>query len=169
MFGLNPIVLYLILALAASNVVTGIGWKLAASRADKAKQQLVLCEDRFQAFRDETEALGKKHAAGIVKLIEVSDAVNTETKAHYEQNLARSLADLDRLRKQYASVHPGSGPNPPVSRGPSRIADIPADCIPLAEQSAVTTAQVFGWQDWYREQKDKYETFRREMQNAEPR
>jgi len=169
MLGLNPIVLYLLIALAVSNVATGIGWKLAASRANSAQQKLVLCEDRYKAFRDETEALGKKHAAGVVKLLEVSDAVNTETKAHYDQNLARALADLDRLRKQYAAAHPGSGPNPPVSRGPSRIADIPADCIPLAEQSAVTTAQVFGWQDWYKEQKDKYEAFRREMQNAEPR
>lgn len=165
MLGLNPIVLYLLIALAVSNVATGIGWKLAASRADGAKQKLVLCEDRYKAFRDETEALGKRHAAGVVKLIEVSDAVNAETKAHYDQNLTRALADLGRLRKQYASVHSGSGAAPPVSGGPSRITDIPADCIPLAEQSAVTTAQVFGWQDWYKEQKGKYEAFRREMQS----
>jgi len=167
MLGLNPIVMYLLIALALSNVATGIGWKLASSRADNARQKLEKCESSYQTFRDETKALGEKHAAGVVKLIEISDAVNTETKAHYDQNLSRALADLGRLRKQYASVHPGGSANSAVSGGPSRIADIPADCIPLAEQSAVTTAQVFGWQDWYKEQKDKYEAFRREMQHAD--
>lgn len=156
MFGLNPIVLYVIIALVVSNVATGLGWKFASSRADKAKQELTICVDRYQSFRDQTEALGRAQAAGVKKLIEVSDAVNKETETHYETSLARIRNDFVWLRKQRAGSNPGSGAVPAIPDAPTRIDDIPTNCLPLGEQAAVTTLTLVDLQGWIRAQAAAY-------------
>lgn len=152
MFGLNPVVLYLIIGLLVSNGLTAIGWKMASNRADKAKQELTICVDRYQSFRNQTEALGKAQAAGVKKLIEVSDAVNKETEKHYEASLVRIRNDFSWLRKQRTSSNPGTGAVPTIPDAPTRIDDIPTNCLPLGEQAAATTLMLVDLQGWIRAQ-----------------
>ena len=156
MFGLNPAVLYLIIGLLVANGLTALGWKMASSRADKVKQELTICVDRYQSFRDQTESLGKAQAAGVKQLIEVSDAVNKETEQKYEASLVRIRNDFSWLRKQRTSGNPGSGAVPAIPDAPTRIDDIPTNCLPLGEQSAVTTLMLVDLQGWIRKQAAAY-------------
>ena len=59
MFGLSPIPLYTIVALAALNIALGFGWWVTGVRLDSAEAQVATCEATHDAFVRQVEAQGQ--------------------------------------------------------------------------------------------------------------
>lgn len=155
MFGLNPVALYLIAGLLFTNVLTGVAWQIQKHATQAEKERVVACQAKYDTFKGQVETLGKQQEKKVAEVIATAKTITKDTETRYETRLAGMRADYDRLRKQYARSGGGSVPTFPVAA--ARVDEIPADCLPLAEQAAETTLMLESLQSWVTEQKEAFD------------
>lgn len=151
MFGMNPVTLYAIAFLIFTNLAAGVGWWTASMRADHEQQRAVVAEQKLNLFAEQVRVQGEKAERRTAELIANAKTISMKKDADYAKNLDRLRADYQRMRKQYAAGS-GGGAVPSISEGPRSVAEIPTDCLPLAEQSAETTLMLVTLQEWVTEQ-----------------
>ncbi len=142
-----------IIAVIAACLLQGLtlGWGLYQSnRADNFEAKAMTCTAQHQAFVEQVRAEGERMVRRTAEITAKNEVVTQEIKRDYQTALDRMRADYKRLRQQYASA--GSGQVSAVPEAASRIDAIPADCLPLAEQSAETTLMLTSLQDWVNQQ-----------------
>ncbi len=142
-----------IIAVIAACLLQGLtlGWGLYQSnRADNFEAKAMTCAAQHQAFVEQVRAEGERMMRRAAEITAKNEVVTQEIKRDYQTALDRMRADYKRLRQQYASA--GSGQVSAVSEAARSIDAVPADCLPLAEQSAETTLMLTSLQDWIQQQ-----------------
>lgn len=150
MFGMNPIPLYAIAFLIFGNLLTGAGWWFASMRADHEQKRAEIAEQKLQVFADQVRAEGAKAERKTAELIATAKNISVAKDAEYAKSLDRLRADYQRMRKQYTRSGGGAVSAVPVAA--TRVDEIPADALPLAEQCAETTLMLESLQGWVAEQ-----------------
>lgn len=143
-----------IIAVIAACLLQGLtlGWGLYQSnRADNFEAKAMTCAAQHQAFVEQVRAEGERMMRRAAEITAKNEVVTQEIKRDYQTALDRMRADYKRLRQQY-STGSGSGQVSAVPEAASRVDAIPADCLPLAEQSAETTLMLTSLQDWIQQQ-----------------
>ena len=152
MFGLTPFPIYAIVFLLFTNILAVFAWQMQSHEADYQKQRAETCAAQHQAFVDQTRAEGERMVRRAAETIAKNEIVTQRVKRENQANFDRMRSDYKRLRQQYAAANSGSGEVPAIPEAPRRIDAIPADCLPLAEQSAETTLMLTSLQDWIQQQ-----------------
>ena len=152
MFGLTPFPIYAIVFLLFTNILTVFAWQMRAHEADYQQQRAETCAAQHQAFVEQVSAEGERMVRRAAEITAKNETVTQEIKRDYQTALDRVRADYKRLRQQYAVASAGGGQMPAIPEAARRIDEIPADCLPLAEQSAETTLMLTSLQYWIQQQ-----------------
>ena len=156
MFGLNPVAIYLIVGLLVTNGLSLFAWDVEKNAAQEARENVVACQTKFNLFEQQVETLGEQQQKKADEVIATANSITKETESRYETRLDAMRADYQRLRQQYAKRNSGGGEVRSVPEAASRIDEIAADCLPLAEQAAETTLMLEGLQQWVSEQEEAH-------------
>ncbi len=149
-FIMSPTIIAVIAALALQGLT--LGWGLYQSnRADGFESRAITCAAQHQAFVEQVRAEGERMVRRSAEITAKNEVVTQEIKRDYQNALDRMRADYKRLRQQYATGSCG-GQVSGIPEAASRIDAVPADCLPLAEQSAETTLMLTSLQDWVNQQ-----------------
>lgn len=154
MFGLNPATLYFIVFLIVTNLVSAFAWQWNKSEARAQKERVVICQTKFDSFKQQVEVLGKQQEKKVAEVIAASNLAVEETRKKYEANLDRLRADYQRLRNQYASARTSPVPAPDISTHGIDAAtqDAVSDPVRLAAECAETTLNLIWLQEHERQQ-----------------
>ena len=128
MFGLNPAILYLLIALLAGNGVFAALWQFADSRADKQEALVAKCQADHKAFKDQVESSGRIAQAQAKQKEQENAKIAKDTVDGWAAALTvvRSDAATKRLRDS-ARRSAGSGAMPQISQ------DRPSDAVPESD------------------------------------
>lgn len=151
MLGLSPIPLYTIAFLGCTTLASSLGWWFTGMRLDHAKESIVACQTKHEAFVSQTRAEGEKAERRTAEIIANQSQITEDIKGEYAQNLDRLRADYQRLRNA-ASRSPSRSEMPGISAPASGTHEIAADALPLAEQCAESTLMLVSLQQWVSEQ-----------------
>ena len=127
MFGLNPAILYLLVALLAGNGIFAALWQFADSRADKQEALVVACQAKHQAFVEQAEAAGKVAQVKANWQEAKHEKVLSDTEKRWKAAIAVVRADAAKRVRDAAGRGSGSGSVPQVS------GDRPGDAVPDAD------------------------------------
>ena len=152
MFGLNPVTLYFIAFLIFTNLVSAFAWQWNKAEAQKQREAVAVCAAKFDSFKQQVEVLGKQQEQKVAEVIATANTITKDTEKRYEDRLAVLRADYDRLRKQYTQRGAGGGQVSALPVPASRVDEIPADALPLAERCAETTLMLVELQEWTEQQ-----------------
>jgi len=140
-FGLSPAILYLIVGLVFTNVVTLAGWSMSRARLDKARAETVACAARHEAFVAQVKAEGDKAARRTAEIIAKNTIIIEDIKNGYSAAIARVRSEYSERLRIKAAGGSGGGAMPGVS-GPVTGADAAdANAIPTPERLAKDCAE----------------------------
>lgn len=148
-FLMSPTIIAVIAACLLQGLTLGWGF-YQSNRADSFEAKAMTCAAQHQAFVEQVRAEGERMVRRAAEITAKNEVVTQEIKRDYQTALDRMRADYKRLRQQYASS--GGGQVSAVSESSRSFDAIPADCLPLAEQSAETTLMLTSLQDWIQQQ-----------------
>ena len=160
MFGLNPIPLYTIVALAVLNIALGFGWWVTGVRLDSAEAQVTACAAKHDAFVEQVKASGRaaedRARAKEREQKEIADA----TSKGWAAALDVVRRDADR-RLRYANRSAGSGGVSVTPLSADRVVISPQEPLPAPERiiadCAEDTLKLVWLQHWIKETRDGQE------------
>ena len=154
MFGLTPVTLYIIAGLVFTNLLTAFAWQWQRHSTQAEKERVVICQTKFDSFKQQVEVLGKQQEKKVAEVIAASNLAVEETRKKYEANLDRLRADYQRMRQQYASARTSPVPAPDIStRGiDAATENAVSDPVRLATECAETTLNLIWLQEHERQQ-----------------
>ena len=158
MFGLNPIPLYVIAGLVFTNLLTAFAWQWQRHSTQAEKERVVICQTKFDSFKQQVETLGKQQERKTAEVIAASNLAVSETRKSYETSLARLRADYQRVRNKYAKLGASTSPVPAPDISARGADAAPADAVPdpvrLASECAETTLNLIWLQEHERQQRE---------------
>jgi hypothetical protein len=142
MFGLNPAILYLLIALLAGNGIFAALWQFADSRADKQEALVVACQAKHDAFVEQTEALGEiaKAKAKIKERQNAQIAEDTSNGWAAALSRVRDIERDKRMRDAARRSAGGSGVSAPAQDRPGDARTGP-DTVPSPARVAADCAE----------------------------
>ena len=161
MFGLNPIPLYTIVALAVLNIALGFGWWVTGVRLDSAEAQVTACAAKHNAFVEQVKASGRaaedRARAKEREQKEIADA----TSKGWAAALAVVRADADQRVRLAASRGAGSGGVSVTPLSADRVDVGTQEPLPAPERiiadCAEDTLKLVWLQHWIKETRDGQE------------
>ena len=141
MFGMNPATLWSIVFLIFSNMVCGIFWLAASTRAEAHKERAEACAAKHQAFTDQVEAYGRAAELRAKSITAENERVANETAKSWRARLAGVRADADQRLRDYAARYPAGGGVPAAGEDRPGTAGADADAIPAPGQLAADCAE----------------------------
>lgn len=138
---LSSPMIYIIAFLLATNIVSGIGWKLSAANADSEKQKVVQCQATHEAFVAQVKAQGQIAAEQAKSKEAEYDRIAEETAHGWASAVAAVRADAASRVRNAARRSAGSREMPGISSDQQGNAQAGADPIPAAERVAADCAE----------------------------